>query len=378
MTDTLPSVANDPPPAPLPIDMEHFFAMSLDLMCVAGFDGYFRRVNPSWTRVLGWSEAELLSRPVHDFMHPQDREITLRAREDLARGIPVRGLENRYLCKDGSHRWLAWKSVTDPTGRLVFAVARDITERRQAEQERLVRSKLESTGVLAGGIAHDFNNLLASLVLNLDLVEIYGTVTEEQARFLREARQSVQSAAALTQQLITFSEAGPATRRISHIGQLLLQTSEITLQDSGLHVDRVIAADLAPADVDETQIAQVFRGLLQNAREATLPGGHLRIHAENVHVSTNALHIPVGHYLRILIGDDGAGIPAVMLDQIFDPYFSSKRRCAQKGMGLSLAICRTIVQRHGGSLTIESEHGRGTAVICLLPASIPPSPVAQD
>src|SRR5438045_1439230 len=91
-------------------DYNRMFNLSLDLLCIAGLDGYFKRVNPSWTRVLGWSEAELLSRPVADFIHPEDRERTLQARANLAKGIPLRGFENRYLCKDGSHRWLSWQS----------------------------------------------------------------------------------------------------------------------------------------------------------------------------------------------------------------------------------------------------------------------------
>jgi PAS domain S-box-containing protein len=85
-------------------DFVQLFNLSLDLLCIAGIDGFFRRVNPSWTRILGWSEAELLSRPVQDFMHPEDRERTLQARVGLAKGVLIRGLENRYVCKDGTYR----------------------------------------------------------------------------------------------------------------------------------------------------------------------------------------------------------------------------------------------------------------------------------
>jgi PAS domain S-box-containing protein len=116
-----------PPLASPEID---FFELSLDNLCVTGFDGYFRRVNPSWTRTLGWTAAELLSRPVSDFMHPEDREKTLAARQRLHDGLEMGPLENRYLCKDGSYRWFEWRSVARVEHGLVYAAARDITEKK--------------------------------------------------------------------------------------------------------------------------------------------------------------------------------------------------------------------------------------------------------
>jgi PAS domain S-box-containing protein len=130
-------------------DRERHFDLSIDLLCIAGLDGYFRRVNASWTRVLGWSQSELLAQPVESFMHPDDRAQTLRARAGLAQGAPVRGLENRYRCKDGSYRWLSWQSTIEPGGSTVFAVARDITEQRRIEQELLVTGKPESTTIFS-------------------------------------------------------------------------------------------------------------------------------------------------------------------------------------------------------------------------------------
>ncbi len=109
-----------------------FFEMSLDNLCVAGFDGYMKRVSPSWSKTLGWTPEELTSRPSIEFVHPDDRAHVLAARQGLASGQPLLDLGNRYRCKDGSYRWFEWRSVSDVDRGLVYAVARDVTEERQA------------------------------------------------------------------------------------------------------------------------------------------------------------------------------------------------------------------------------------------------------
>ena len=350
-------------------DYNRLFNLSLDLLCVAGLDGYFKRVNPSWTRLLGWSGAELLARPVADFMHPEDRQRTLEARSELAKGVPVRGLENRYLCKDGSFRWLSWQSVIEPSGSTVFAVARDITERRQLDHEHLVLSKLESTGILAAGIAHDFNNLLGSLLLNLDFVSLCDATTIEQEDHLQQARQAVQAARALTQQLIAFSDGGTPTRRITDLRNVLEQSMELALKGSSIRGECTLAPDLWLAEVDEDQIGQVIRSLILNAREATPAGGTIRLEAENiVHATPLSSEAAAGDYLRIKITDSGSGIPADILPKVFDPYFSTKQRGSQKGMGLGLTICRMVIRKHGGTISIQSRPEGGTVVVCQLPA----------
>lgn len=104
-----------------------FFELLLDHLCVAGFDGYWKQLNPAWSRTLGFTQQELLSRPLVEFVHPEDREATLTARANLKRGDPLLTLTNRYRCKDGTYRWFEWKSVSDVQRQLVYAVARDVT-----------------------------------------------------------------------------------------------------------------------------------------------------------------------------------------------------------------------------------------------------------
>jgi PAS domain S-box-containing protein len=353
---------------------DEFFHHSLDLLCVAGLDdGYFKRVNPSWTRVLGWSEQELLARPVHEIMHPADRERTLAARAGLARGVPVRGLENRYLRKDGGFRWLSWQSITDPGRRLVFGIARDVTEQRELEQERLVVGKLESTGLLAGGMAHDYNNLLAALRLNLEMFELSDPLTNMQRQLVRQAKSTIDTAAALTRQLLTFIDRDVSGIRSLDLSAVVHQAIDAALAGNTPRVTRRIAADLAAVRGNETQLTQVLRGILLNARDASPVHGVIEVSAENMpSAATLPAGLPPGRYVRIAVRDHGPGIPPEIMPRIFDAYFSTKERGQQKGMGLGLTLCRIIVDRHHGALTVDSSPGNGTTVVCYLPAIDPP------
>ena len=115
---------------------EGFFALSIDMLCIARFDGHFQRLNPAWEKTLGFSREELQSRPMFEFVHPDDLERTLDQNRRVRSGEQALGFENRYRCKDGSYRWLLWNATADLERQVIFSVARDITERKQAEQER--------------------------------------------------------------------------------------------------------------------------------------------------------------------------------------------------------------------------------------------------
>ncbi len=123
-------------------ELDMFFVLSLDMLCIAGFDGFFKRLNPSWEKALGYSPLEMTAKPFVEFVHPDDRPATTAAAEKLYRGIDVVSFENRYQCKDGTYKWLLWNSKASVEKQLIFASARDVTERR--EQERRFQRLLES------------------------------------------------------------------------------------------------------------------------------------------------------------------------------------------------------------------------------------------
>lgn len=115
---------------------ERFFEVAIDMLCCLDFDGYFKRLNPAWERTLGFTLAELMSKPFIEFVHPDDRERTLEQNRKVRAGGKALGFENRYLCKDGSFRWFLWNAAPDTYGRTIYSVARDITERKRADEER--------------------------------------------------------------------------------------------------------------------------------------------------------------------------------------------------------------------------------------------------
>jgi PAS domain S-box-containing protein len=115
---------------------DRFFEVSIDMLCQLGFDGYFKRLNPAWERTLGFTIEELKSRPFIEFVHPDDRERTLEQNARVRAGGQALGFENRYLCKDGSYRWLLWNASSEFGERTIYSVARDMTARKRAEEER--------------------------------------------------------------------------------------------------------------------------------------------------------------------------------------------------------------------------------------------------
>ena len=282
--------------------------------------------------------------------------------------------EYRVLHSDRQERWVESKGhvFRDATGQPVRMIGThlDITVRRQAEQDRLVLGKLESTGLLAGGIAHDFNNLLASVLMNLDMAQYSESSPREVALSLREAEQAALAAKVLTRQLITFARGGSSVRQTTDLAGVLRESVPLALSGSNTRSEMQLAADLWPAVVDVGQIGQVIRNLVLNAREAMPSGGVVTLRAENVTLSGGrAPVLPRGDYIHISVADHGCGIRPDVLPKIFDPYFSTKLRGTQKGMGLGLTICHSVVKKHAGAITVETAPSSGTTFHVFLPAS---------
>jgi len=147
-------------------ELSRFFSLSLDLLCVAGFDGYLKRVNPAWEKILGYTEAELLSRPYSDFVHPDDREATAAAAATLAGGEPVINFEHRVVHKDGSVRWMQWAATPFMDQQVLYAAARDITEHKAADELRARTANLDL-----------LDELLTALVDSGDLPDVFGRIS---------------------------------------------------------------------------------------------------------------------------------------------------------------------------------------------------------
>ncbi len=317
-------------------------------------------------------------------IHPDDRA---RAHEAAQTAI-ITGrdvfLEVRVVWPDETVRWVLIRGRTqrDASGTpaAMRGVALDITERKRAEQDRLTVSKLESTGILAGGIAHDFNNLLAGMLLNVDLA-LEGGDKQEMKQALAFTKSAVQSARELTRQLITFSAGGLSGRQLIELPQLVegvvTKWREISKAPVQLRVDRSVP----PVSGDPDLLAVVVRNLLINAGEASAPGAGISVVVETTPASSPTLStLAPGVYVSLTIADRGRGIPADVLPNIFDPYFSTKPRGNRKGMGLGLTTCMSVVQRHGGTIAVQSTAGEGSRFTVILPAGgqAAPAPVTNE
>jgi two-component system cell cycle sensor histidine kinase/response regulator CckA len=259
----------------------------------------------------------------------------------------------------------------------VVLVFRDVSEERRRQDELFRARKIESVGVLAGGIAHDFNNLLTAILGNISLAKMLGGTDARVAARLTEAEHACQRATALTQQLLTFARGGAPVRHPVALHDLLHQAVTFALHGTNVRSDVALPATLWPVDADAGQLSQVLHNIVLNAVQAMPQGGTVQVRAENVAWTTSLLlPLPEGRYIKITVRDHGGGIPAAVLPNIFDPYFTTKAT----GSGLGLATAYAIVTKHDGHLMVESEEGVGTTFFIYLPAAQQPlaaAPVAE-
>ena len=246
----------------------------------------------------------------------------------------------------------------------------DVSEMKAARQELVKIEKLESVGILAGGIAHDFNNLLQAILGNITIAKLQGVSEEQRLQRLTSAEKACEIAHELTQRLIIFSKGGDPVKSRERLDILLRDALNIALSGSPVLREFVFPEDGISVVVDPGQMRQVFRNLALNAKEAMPHGGRLVVTARSIKVAGQEnLGLPPGTYAEVLFSDSGTGIPPEARGKIFDPYFSTKDRGPQKGMGLGLTISDAIIRKHGGRITVESEVGAGTTFHLYLPAA---------
>ena len=258
-------------------------------------------------------------------------------------------------------------SVMELEGRkIIQGIFRDIRERVKLEEEIQKAQRLESAGVLAGGIAHDFNNLLTSILGNISLAKTFADPGSKINERLAETEKAVMRAKDLTRQLLTFAKGGSPITRTVDLTNTIVESAKFVLRGTKLKCDCDIAENLWTVDADMGQINQVIHNLVINAYQVMPDGGSCRLEANNIRIRENdPIPLPAGRYIKISVHDTGSGISPENLNRIFDPFFTTKK----SGSGLGLATAYTIVKKHGGLLTVESEIGKGSTFHIFLPAS---------
>ena len=249
-------------------------------------------------------------------------------------------------------------------------------DKRAEDQLQKIRN-LESIAALSGGIAHDYNNLLTVIIGNISLIQSYIESDDMICGLLDEALEASMTAKSLTQKLITFSRGGTPIMETASIAPVIKSATEFTLSGSNIKCEFSIPGDLWLVHIDKTQIGHVIHNLVMNAREAMPGGGIIKVVAENVNIGdkspgleiSSGIGLEKGNYVKISILDQGIGISKEILDKIFDPYFSTKDMGTQKGMGLGLSICHSIIKQHNGNIVAKSIARTGTSLHFYLPAS---------
>ncbi len=247
--------------------------------------------------------------------------------------------------------------------------------RLQTELER--SSRLESLGVLAGGIAHDFNNLLTAILGNLGLAAMDKRVMEAAGECIGEAERGARRARDITQQLLTFAKGGDPVRTAVALPDIVTEAANFARHGSNVRFEFDFPPNLPPGDVDAGQISRVVHNLVINAVQAMPGGGVVRLALAAAVLRADEVDaLPAGPYLRLTVADSGNGIPAEVLPRIFDPYFSTKSKAGNSGLGL--ATVRSIIRKHNGHIEVESQVGRGTTFRLWLPAAAQKAPVLRS
>jgi PAS domain S-box-containing protein len=362
-------------------ERDRVFEISPDLIGVAGFDGYLKSINPAWAKTLGRTEADLLSRPFSEIVHPDDLTATGDVVARLSSGQPVLQFHVRLLKADGDPIAFAWSAVPDqePESGIFYTVGRDITEDAAktaallAAQDALRQSqKMEAVGQLTGGIAHDFNNLLAGIAGSLELI---GKRIGEQGmvgfdRHLGIAQTSTQRAAALTQRLLAFSRRQTLDPKPVDVNRLISGVEDLLRRsvDPKIEIAVVGAIGLWLTKIDASQLENALLNLVINARDAMPDGGRITIETANKWIDDRAAkdrELTPGQYISLCVTDTGTGMPSEVIERAFDPFYTTKP--LGQGTGLGLSMIHGFVRQSGGQVRIYSELGQGTTMCLYLP-----------
>ncbi|MEX2482406.1 MAG: PAS domain-containing protein [Gammaproteobacteria bacterium] len=352
-------------------DNEVIFANSRDMLCMLDIEGRYVRISASAAGLLGYAPDELIGRNCLDLAHPADLERTRGALRDILTGHPTSAFENRCIRKDGTIAPLLWSAVWAPEQRKIIAVARDLSERLQAEATLHQAQNIELIGRLAGGIAHDFNNLLTVILGNSDLL-VSELVDHPELRELAEmTHTAAERGADLTRRLLTIGRQQTLAPQPVDVAALLARgrafLGRVLPENITLEVRSAIGSQMAW--VDPAQLENAVLNLCINARDAMPDGGHLTIEVQSVEVApdrfaTTSDQAP-GAYVRITVSDSGSGMDPDTIANAFEPFFTTKDH--GRGSGLGLAMVQGFARQSGGVARLRSMPGQGTSVELYLP-----------
>lgn len=341
--------------------------------------GEYIYVSPSCERITGYGADEFTRNPglLIEIMHPEDRLLFADHEHEVSEMGELDPINFRITTRMGTERWIGHvcQSVTDANGNYAGKRGsnRDITQRKNMEEELLNAEKLKSVGSLAAGIAHDLNNLLTGIIGNLSLARESDNPADKD-KHLEIAEDISLQVTDLSQRLLTYATGGLPILQEMDISTFLRDSTVSSLSKSNVHCDFSLPGNLWPVKADERQLNQVIRNLVLNAEQAMPEGGALRLSAQNIELdNTYNGDLKSGSYVMVTFEDSGVGIPKENQHKVFDPFFSTK----EVSIGLGLTTTKSIIQKHKGQITLDSQLGVGSTFTLYLPVEADEIPVQK-
>jgi two-component system sensor kinase FixL len=330
--------------------------------------GLIVRANRTIERLFGYSPAELIGKPIEILIperlrkvHGQHRELFFQAPRSRPMGLGLNLVGRR---RDGSEFPVEVSLTVTQTDqdRLVIAFVTDITERLALEHEARRGETLTTLGMVAAGIVHEINNPIGIIASRAELLLDDPDVLSPGLRAdLEVLRRNALRVGRISQGLLALARQGPKTFTTIDMNDviedaLLLVSKQMSKE--GIRIETALESSLPPVSGDPTALEEVIINLLLNAGQAIGGGGSVRVHTQHAPQ-------PMGQ-VRIIVADDGPGIPPATMERLFDPFFSTKAT----GLGIGLWLSKRIISEHRGDISVESEIGRGTRFLIRLPEAL--------
>ncbi|CAM3515267.1 PAS domain S-box protein [Zobellia roscoffensis] len=346
--------------APVNIQLDPFFDLSMDSLCVAGFDGYFRKVNPAFVKLLGYSEEELFSTLISDFIYEEDREITASHRESLLKSKPLVNFENRYICKSGELIWLHWTSIPIPDEQLVYAIAKNVTHKKNLESERVshvahlsqINQKLKQLNYTT---SHDLRSPVNNLLYLVDILGLEENNKEETAKILDYIKLSAEG---LKTTLDSYVDALKENEEVSirieevcfdQVFQKVKSSISSLIEDSKAKFFLDFSA-LESVRFNTSYMESIFLNLITNSIKYAKP--HV---FPEIRITTNQ----VNGESSFVFTDNGLGFD---MDKVGHLVFNLNQRFhgTKDSKGVGLYLVHSHITSLGGTINVDSEVNKGS------------------